>query len=206
MSTHLGDAAPPSSPSSLAPMPGENHMRFPWRYAVALTIACVSAALLVLPYEIEVQRRNAVPEGALVWKPEEFAVEVHHKDERYPNYHWGPPEVIAAVVDRMLWPLLAIFFGSRLGPAVALAWPPMAGWDADPRRFQRASSTLLLAVTLGIASVIWLWVSSLLLPLVVNEEKQGVLPAWWVGMLVSLRSPRGSDAPAGSDDHERLDL
>jgi Type II CAAX prenyl endopeptidase Rce1-like len=186
MGTHLGDSPPPSSPGSLASMLGENHMPFPWRYAIALIIACFFAAMLVLPFEIEVDRLNADPEGTLVWKPEVFAIDVLHKDVSRPSYRWGPQLVIAAVVDRMLWPLLAIFVGLKLGPAVALAWPPMTGWGAGPRRFRRASSTLLLAVALGIASVIWLWISSLFLLLVNDEVKQGVLPAWWVGMLASL--------------------
>jgi membrane protease YdiL (CAAX protease family) len=168
-------------------MLGENHGRFPWRYAVALIIACGFAALLVLPYEIEVQRLNAVPEGALVWKPEKFAVEVHHKDKRYPDYHWGPGLVIGAVVDRMLWPLLAIFLGLKLGPALGLAWPPLAGWGAGPRRVRRVSSTLLLAVALGVASVIWLFGPLLLLQSGFGDQAGRVVqPAWWVGLLASL--------------------
>lgn len=180
----------PASPpcfGSLGQMAGENQTRFPWRYAIALIIACVVAAMLVLPYEIELERRNADPEGTLVWKPAELALYVEYEDPSRPGWRWGPQEVVAVIVVALLWPLLAIFVGLKLGPAVALSWPPLAGWGSGPRRFRQTISTLFLAVALGIASVVLLWLSGLVLMWGSGDEPNQVSPpSWWLGMLASL--------------------
>ena len=79
MNISADDAAAPSSPGSLMQTRGDNQVRFPWRYAAVLITACAIAAPLALPYDIELMRRNAKPEGTLVWKPAEFAVYVEGK-------------------------------------------------------------------------------------------------------------------------------
>jgi membrane protease YdiL (CAAX protease family) len=192
MNTPPDEAGAPSSPASLVQTRGDNHVRFPWRYAAALITACVIAAPLVLPYDIELMRRNAKPEGTLVWKPAEFAVYVEGKG--LPHV-WGPIDVVAEVVTTSVVSFLAILLGLKLGQPLGLGWPPIAGFDSGPRRFRRTGSTLLLAVVLGIASVIALgtalvtlhWVLSQFLPSGIGDEaNQFVEPPWWAGILVSI--------------------
>jgi len=137
-----------SSPGSVAQASKENHMRFPRRYAVALLIASGLASMLVLPYNIEKIRRNTRPESAIVWKPAEFAVYIVDKNGDVDRV--APLDVVVKVLPDIAFSLVAIFLGLRLGPAVTLAWPPLAGWGVGPRQFRRTTATLLLAAASGL--------------------------------------------------------
>jgi membrane protease YdiL (CAAX protease family) len=148
--------------------------------------------MLVLPYNIERIRRNTRPESAIVWKPAEWAV--YFEDENGDVSRVAPLDVVVKVLPDIAVSLVAIFLGLKLGPAVSLAWPPLAGWGVGPPQFRRTTSTLLLAAALGIASVILIWaLSPFLSSGNGNEGKQIVEPAWWLGMLASFGAGVGEE-------------
>jgi membrane protease YdiL (CAAX protease family) len=152
--------------------------------------ACAFAGMLAFCYEIEVMGRNAQPEATIVWNPAQFEVEIK-QEGRIPMV-WGPFAVAVAVVPDWVLSVVAILLGLKLGQPLGLGWPPVAGFDSGPGRFRRIGSTLLLAVVLGIASVIaftvalviYDWVLSHFLPSGIGGRY--VEPSGWAGILGSV--------------------
>jgi hypothetical protein len=189
----LDDPAPASSPASLAKTGGEGRVRFPWRYAVALLTACAFAGLLVFCYAIEVMGHNANPQATIIWKPAQFEVVVHEEGKL--PVAWGPYAIFVTVAPEWVLSVLAILLGLKLGQPLGLGWPPVAGFDSGPGRLRRIGSSLLLAVVLGIVSVIafmvalalYDWGLSQFLPSGIGDQPDGyVEPPSWAGILGSV--------------------
>ncbi len=173
----------PSLPSPPAQEPEGNPGRFPWRYAVVLFALAFLGALLKIPYEIELWRRNVDPEAVLAWRPTELTLEVAGEKGGMIS---GPPDVIVNAIIS----LVAILMGLRLGPPLGLARPPLAGSGPGPAR-HRLGSTLLLSTTLGVIGAILVPFSAALLTAsapvgALDEGRRIVEPAWWAAVLMSV--------------------
>jgi membrane protease YdiL (CAAX protease family) len=148
--------------------------------------------MLVLPYNIERIRRNTRPEAAIVWKPTEFAIYIEDKNGDVDRV--APLDVVVKVLPDIAVSLVAIFLGLKLGTAVTLAWPPLAGWGVGPRPFRRTTATLLLAAALGIASALLIWALSPFLPSGSGDDAQQIVePPWWLGLLASFGAGVGEE-------------
>jgi membrane protease YdiL (CAAX protease family) len=151
-------------------------------------VACAIGAVLVLPFEIERERRIEDPESTIAWDSSQSAFLITYKDDDRPRMLWGLAEVVAVVAMDMRWSLLAIVAGLGLGPSVGLSWPPLAVRGEDPRRLRRVGSTLLLAVALGATSVILQFAAAV--PLLLAGEAgpngdQTAVPPWYLALPAS---------------------
>jgi hypothetical protein len=140
-------------------------------------------ALLKIPYEIEHWRLNVDPQGVLAWRPTQLTLEVAGEKG---GIIIGPPDVILDAIIS----LVAILVGLRLGPALGLAGPPLAGSGPGPARL-RLGSTLLLSTTLGVIGAIVVPFGTALLtasaPVGAPDEGIRIIePAWWAAVLMSV--------------------
>jgi membrane protease YdiL (CAAX protease family) len=161
--------------------------RFRWGYAAALTAATALGFVLSIPYEWEVERLNADPPGALVWKPSQLAVWVVYGDKTY--VHDATERLLKAGIMTTLWfPIIVL--GLKLGPPVGLAWPPISGTGSGQGewRLGRITRTLLLSAALGAACLALVLAERALLGLMAADPAEGrgyVEPFWLVGLAVS---------------------
>jgi hypothetical protein len=136
---------------------------FRWKYALWLSLACVVASTLMVPYAhaLLIQAKNTgIPPGLL------------------------PIALALGVVIESMISLGLILLGVALGESIGLAWPPLVGWNEGSEGARRGRAALAQAVGLGVLLGVLLLASSGLFRGTMPGELKH--PAWWRGLLAAV--------------------